>query len=45
VIAPAQIARGHHTIVVAVGAPGARDEVRARWRGLGGDEADLLLCA
>jgi hypothetical protein len=45
VIGPGAIEPGRHTMAVAVGAAGARDEVRARWRRLGGDEADLLLCS
>jgi len=45
IVAPSAAAVAGHTVVVAVGARGARDEIRAGHVALGGDPADLLACA
>ncbi len=45
VIAPAALVPGDQTIAVAVGVAGARAEIAARYRGLGGVDEDLLYCA
>lgn len=45
IVAPDALRRGAHTVVVAVGAPGARDLVRARLDEAGFVEGDDYLCA
>ena len=45
IMAPHELARGVHTVVVAVGARGARDLIRSHLRGAGFVEGDDYVCA
>jgi glycosyltransferase involved in cell wall biosynthesis len=45
IVSPDRLERGAHTVVVAVGARGAREIIRAHLRGVGFVEGDDYLCA